>query len=165
MIDTVAKEQTGGFDSTGYFGVNVDESGIYVLRDNLLVKIHPVTGEQTPLVTTSEKILHYATDNMQTMVVSNESVMFFDSNSKLITRIEEKDIGDFLCISNGVALIGSMNTPKIKIMKYENHPESEVFTYDHTYRHDEARISADGKTVMLFSYKRSVNIVDTELFI
>lgn len=154
VIDTVAKEQTGGFDSTGYFGVNVDESGIYVLRDNLLVKIHPVTGEQTPLVTTSEKILHYATDNMQTMVVSNESVMFFDSNSKLITRIEEKDIGDFLCISNGVALIGSMNTPKIKIMKYENHPESEVFTYDHTYRHDEARISADGKTVMLFSYKQ-----------
>lgn len=55
VIDTVAKEQTGGFDSTGYFGVNVDESGIYVLRDNLLVKIHPVTGEQTPLVTTSEK--------------------------------------------------------------------------------------------------------------
>lgn len=154
VIDTVAKEQTGGFDSTGYFGVNVDESGIYVLRDNLLVKIHPVTGEQTPLVTTSEKILHYATDNMQTMVVSNESVMFFDSNSKLITRIEEKDIGDFLCISNGIALIGSMNTPKIKIMKYENHPESEVFTYDHTYRHDEARISVDGKNVMLFSYKQ-----------
>lgn len=154
VIDTVAKEQTGGFDSTGYFGVNVDESGIYVLRDNLLVKIHPVTGEQTPLVTTSEKILHYATDNMQTMVVSNESVMFFDSNSKLITRIEDKDIGDFLCISNGIALIGSMNTPKIKIMKYENHPESEVFTYDHTYRHDEARISVDGKNVMLFSYKQ-----------
>ena len=39
VIDTVAKEQPGGFDSTGYFGVNVDESGIYVLRDNLLVKI------------------------------------------------------------------------------------------------------------------------------
>lgn len=26
VIDTVAKEQTGGFDSTGYFGVNVDET-------------------------------------------------------------------------------------------------------------------------------------------
>lgn len=154
VIDTVKKSQIGGFDSTGYFGVNVDENGIYVLRDNLLVKIHPVTGEQTPLVTTSEKILHYATDNMQTMIVSNESIMFFDSDSKLITRIEEKDVGDFLCISNGVALIGSMNSPKIKIMKYENHSESEVFTYDHTYKHDEARISADGKSVMLFSYKQ-----------
>ena len=39
-------------------------------------------------------------------------------------------------------------------MKYENHPQAEVFAYDPSYEHDEARISADGKTVMLFSYKQ-----------
>ena len=154
VVDTVDKVQTGGFDSNGYFGVNVDENGIYVLRDNLLVKIHPVTGEQTPLVTTSEKIMHYDTNNMQTVIETDESVMFFNANSQLLTRIEENDVGDFLQLSNDVALIGGIDTPIIKILKYENHPEAEIFTYDPSYEHDEARISADGKTVMLFSYKQ-----------
>lgn len=154
VIDTVDEVQTGGFDSEGYFGVNVDENGIYVLKDNLLVKIHPITGEQTPLVTTQEKIIHYDTNNMQTLVATDESVMFFDSNSQLITRIAEKDIGDFVQLSNGVALVGGMDIPKIKIMKYENHPKTEAFTYDPSYKHDEARFSADGKTIMLFSYKQ-----------
>lgn len=154
VIDTVEKVQTGGFDSSGYFGTSVDENGIYVLRDNLLVKIHPVTGEQTPLVTTSEKIMHYDTNNMQTVIETDESVMYFNANSQLLTRIEENDVGDFLQLSNGVALIGGIDTPIIKILKYENHPQAEVFTYNPSYRHDEARISADGKTVMLFSYKQ-----------
>lgn len=154
VIDTVEKVQTGGFDSSGYFGTSVDENGIYVLRDNLLVKIHPVTGEQTPLVTTLEKIMHYDTNNMQTVIGTDESVMFFNSGSQMIARIEENDVGDFLQLSNGVALIGGMDTPIIKILKYENHPETEIFTYDPSYEHDEARISADGKTVMLFSYKQ-----------
>lgn len=154
VVDTVEKVQTGGFDANGYFGVNVDKNGIYVLRDNLLVKIHPVTGEQTPLVTTSEKIVHYDTNNMQTVIETDQSVMFFNANSQLLTRIEENDVGDFLQLSNGVALIGGIDTPVIKILKYENHPEAEIFTYDPSYEHDEARISADGKTVMLFSYKQ-----------
>lgn len=154
VVDTVDKVQTGGFDANGYFGVNVDENGIYVLRDNILVKIHPVTGEQTPLVTTSEKIMHYDINNMQTVIETDESVMFFNANSQLLTRIEENDVGDFLQLSNGVALIGGIDTPIIKILKYVNHPEAEIFTYDPSYEHDEARISADGKTVMLFSYKQ-----------
>lgn len=154
VVDTDQKVQTGGFDAKGYFGVKVDENGIYVLRDNLLVKIHPVTGEQTPLVTTDEKILHFDTDNMQTMIAGDQSVMFFNSNAKSITKIEETDTGDFLQLSNGVALIGSMDKPEIKILKYEDYPQAEVFTYDPSYVHDEARFSADGKTVMLFSYKQ-----------
>lgn len=154
VIDTVEKVQTGGFDSSGYFGTSVDENGIYVLRDNLLVKIHPVTGEQTPLVTTSEKIVHYDTNNMQTVIETDQSVIFFNSDSQLIARIEKNNIGDFLQLSNGVALIGGIDTPEIKILKYENHPKAEIFTYDPSYEHDEARISADGQRIMLFSYKQ-----------
>ena len=60
IIDSVEKIQTGGFDSAGYFGVSTDKNGIYVQMKNLLVKIHPVTGEQTPLVTTSETLFRFA---------------------------------------------------------------------------------------------------------
>ena len=154
IIDSVEKIQTGGFDSAGYFGVSTDKNGIYVQMKNLLVKIHPVTGEQTPLVTTSETLFRFAISDTYTLATSKESVMFFDSQSNLMTSFKEKETGDFVQLANGVALIGSIDSPKIKIMKYESHSPAEVFEYDPSYGHDEARISADGKTVMLFSYKQ-----------
>lgn len=153
VIDTNQKVETGGFDSDGYFGVSTDQNGIYVKRDNVLVRIDPKTGVQTPLVTTSQSLFRFAISDKQTLVTSKDEVMFFDSNSKLIASFEG-ETGDFVQLANGVALIGSIDTPKIKILKYENHSNAEVFTYDPSYDHDEARISADGKNVMLFSYKQ-----------
>lgn len=154
VIDTIEKVQTGGFDSDDYFGVATNEKGVYVQMKNLLVRIHPVTGEQTPLVTTPETLFRFAISDTHTLATSKESVMFFDSKSNLMTSFEEEETGDFVQLANGVALIGSIDSPKIKIMKYENHPQAEIFTYDPSYEHDEARISADRKTVMLFSYKQ-----------
>lgn len=80
--------------------------------------------------------------------------MFFDSNANLIESFEEEDTGDFVQIANGIALIGNIDTPKIKIMKYEDYSHQDVFTYNPSYKHSEARVSTDGKTVMLFSYKQ-----------
>lgn len=80
--------------------------------------------------------------------------MFFDSNANLIEYFEEENAGDFVQIANGIALIGSIDTPKIKIMKYEDYSHQDVFAYNPSYKHSEARISNDGKTVMLFSYKQ-----------
>ena len=153
IIDTVKKVETVSYSGNAYIGVNTDENGVYVQQDNCLVKMHPVTGEQTPLVTTSKDILDFAISDTHTLVTAEESIMFFDSNANLTSSFE-KETGDFLQIANGIALIGTMNTSKIKIMKYENHSEKEVFTYNSLYEHDEARISADRKTVMLFTYKQ-----------
>lgn len=154
VLDTEDKAQTGGFDSDGYFGVDTDENGIYVLRDNLLVKIHPVTGEQTPLVTTPETLYHFAVSDTHTLATSKDALMFFDSNANMVDNMEEEKVGNFIQMANGVALVGSADNPHIRILKYENHPQTDVFAYNPSYIHDEARISADGKTEMLFSYKQ-----------
>lgn len=154
VIDTVKKEQAGGFESETYYSVKTDNNGIYVQTKNILVKIHPITGEQTPLITTSNSLDTFATDGKQTITTSNNSIMFFDENSNLITEYED-DLGyDFAQLANGIAIVGSQNSPTIKIMKYENHSENNVFNYDSSYDHDEARISADKKSIMIFSYKR-----------
>ena len=44
VIDTVEQAQAGGFEADKSFGVITDKNGIYVQTENLLVKIHPVTG-------------------------------------------------------------------------------------------------------------------------
>lgn len=154
VIDTEELEQTGGFESQSAFGVQADESGIYVQNDNLLVKIHPVTGEQTPLVTTSESILHFSRSDIHTFLVSQKEFQFFDKNANLISHYKKEYNGDFIQIAEGMALIGNRDTPMLYSLKYENYADTEVFSYDISYTHDEARVSADKETVMLFSYDR-----------
>lgn len=154
VIDSREKSQIGGFESESYFSVQTDEKGIYVQEDNVLVRIDPITGEQTPLVATSSNILRFSPDDTHTLIASDEGVMFFDEYANLISLREEEYSSDFIQIKKGTALIGSLNTPVISIMKYENYSNWEIFSYDASYEHDEARISADGKTIMLFSYKQ-----------
>lgn len=154
VIDTEAAEQTGGFASKSAFHVQTDENGIYVQTEDLFVKIHPVTGEQTPLVTMSEIIQSFARSEQHTLVASQDAFWFFDKNATLIARLEKESGGDFVQIANGTALIGNRDMPTIPILQYESYPDMELFSYDPTYPHDEARLSADGQTVMLFSYQQ-----------
>lgn len=155
VIDMEKLVQTGGFESDGAaYSVQTDDTGIYLQSENLLVRIHPETGEQTPLVTTAEPVRSYARSKSHTLITSEEEFLFFDQNAGLTSRYEKEYQSDFLQIAEGTALIGSSDSPVVRIMRYENHPDTEVFCYDPLYDHDEARISADQKTVMLFSYDR-----------
>lgn len=154
VVDTEQMEQTGGFESESAFGVQADESGIYVKTDNLLVKIHPVTGEQTPLVTTRESILHFSRSDRHTLIASQKGLEFFDRNANPISSYDRTYGIDFISMAEGTALVGNRDEPTIHILKYESHSDAEVFSYDPSYPHEEARVSADGKTVMLFSYRQ-----------
>ncbi len=153
VVDTKEMVQTGGFASDGTaYSVQTDDTGIYLQSENLFVRIHPETGEQTPLVATSETIQSYARSGSHTLITTEEEFQFFDRNAGLTSRHEKEYQSNFLQIAEGTALIGSSDSPVIRIMQYENYPDTELFSYDPLYDHDEARISADQKTVMLFSY-------------
>lgn len=154
VIDTEKQEQTGGYESENAFSVQADESGIYVQTGNILVNIHPVTGEQKPLVTTAENIRRFARSDKHTLITSKEEYLFFDRSANLISREKKEGDSELFEIAAGNAVMGSRDTPIVRIMKYESYPDREVFSYDSGYIHDEARISADESTIMLFSYDR-----------
>ena len=154
VIDTEQMVQTGGFESQSPFSVQTDETGIYVQTENLLVQIHPVTGEQTPLVTMTDPILRYARSSRHTLAAAEGKLLFFDSHAQQIEEYETDDAVDFAQLAGDMALTGSRDAPVIRILQYESHPDTEVFAYDPDTVHDEARVSADGNTVMLFSYDR-----------
>lgn len=161
VIDTEKESQTGGFETEGYFGVQADESGICLQSDNILVKIHPETGEQTPLVTTSENLHSFSRSNLHTLVTTDDRFLFFDRNAQLISAYDKEHDSDFVQIAEGTALVGSSDSSLVRILKYENHPDTELFAYDASYEHDEARVSADGRSLMLFSYQE-FRIYDTD---
>lgn len=153
IVDTEKMVQTGGFESESAFGVQADESGIYVQSGNYLVKIDPVSGEQKPLVTTSENIFHFDVSNSGTLAATEEGILFFDNDANMVASFANDEEINFVQIAGETALTGSRDSAVVQIMKFENNQESEIFTYDPAYGHDEARVSADGETVMLFSYE------------
>jgi len=154
VIDTESAAQTGGFESESAFSVKTDENGIYLQTDNVLVKIHPDTGEQTALVTTAENIRSFAVSDQHTLITSQDGFRFFDRNANLISHFEKEYESALVQIAEGTALVGSSDSPVVRILKYESHPDTELFSYDPSYQHSEARLSADRQYVMLFSYEQ-----------
>lgn len=162
VIDMDQNMQTGGFQSPGTaYGVQADGNGIFVQVDNIFVSLHPVTGDQRPLVNTSENILHFDTNGRHTLIITNEGVRFFDENGQMLGSFEKDKDYHFVRIEGETAIIGSMDSPVIRIMNFEQHGGSELLAYDPAYVHEEARLSQDEKTMMLFS-KNQFRIYDME---
>lgn len=154
VIDTGEAIQTGGFDSQNPFGVYTDEDGICVQTENLLVQIDPETGEQRPLVTLTEPIDGFTRDGDRTLITAGKQVQFYDRSASLVTSFEKETGDELLQMAGGKALIGNSDSPSLRIIWYEDHKEQEIFSYDPSIKHDEARVSADGNTIMLFQYDR-----------
>lgn len=154
LIDTEKMKSIGGFTSRSRQNLQVDETGIYLQQDNILVKVDPLSGEQTPLVNTSEKIRTYMANTSHTLIATEEGFSFYDSNAVEITSCEKQDQTDFAQLAGNIAVLGSRNTPVIRVMTYEDHSEADVFTYDPSIDHSEARVSADGERITFFSWEK-----------
>lgn len=147
---------TGGeMEASVMLSCAADKTGAYLQTENLLVRIDPKTGEQTPLVGTSETVLKFAADSEHAVIVTESGAHFFDGNAVPISSIENTDkkyTFDMLGLSGGAAVIGSHNSNYVRVTHYESRSDTELFAYDTAYEHTEARVSADGKTVMLFRH-------------
>lgn len=152
VIDTIEKEQTGGFQSDEPFSVAITQAGICVQTENLLVLIDPETGEQTSLITCSADIWRYATNGTHTIISTGDADQVYNEQANLMTTYDSPVRSDFLAIADDVAVLGSMDSATLRIMRYEGHIDAEVFAYDTRYYHNEARISIEDETVILFSY-------------
>lgn len=95
----------------------------------------------------------YASDGFFTLISAKNKFIFFDENALEISEFTGKFTADFLKIAGKTAVVGSRDSNVLRILKYKENSEAEIIGYDRDYTHDEARISADGKTVMLFSYR------------
>lgn len=152
VVDCSTNTQTGGFQSDGYFGCKADESGIYLQQGELVVALDPVTGAQTPLVAAAEEIRGFAVGSYGTLAATEGGFGFYDRVGALMSEYESEFTADFLLVSDKAAVIGFSDSPVVRIMKRNDSVDSEIFCYDPSVLHSEARLSADRQTVMLFSY-------------
>ena len=55
-------------------------------------------------------------------------------------------------LAGGYLVDASLNSPIVRISKFQSHTDKGVFAYDRSFAHDEARLNADGDRLMLFSF-------------
>lgn len=152
LVDTVQGISLGENAAQDPFYLKVDERGIYLANTNLLVQITP-QGEQLELAYTNNvNINAFAIGETYAMTACEDnSFSFYDSGAHLSSRETGENPSDFLELGNTYAVSGSRNDPTLRIMKLENYEDTILLTYDARYAHDEARISQDGSTLMLFN--------------
>ncbi|MBQ7681122.1 MAG: protein kinase [Oscillibacter sp.] len=156
-VDMVELAQTVLFDLSGPVRVQCDEDGVYFTVKNRLVKVDPATGDYTEVAGTENEIAAFRHVGEYAIVsekMPGQSGRFslFDRRAAEMARVDTDASCDFADLRGKFALTGSHNAPVLRLMKLDDHADARIFSYDPADRHDEARLSADGKTVTLFRY-------------
>lgn len=154
VVDTEEMVQTGGSASTQVsYMVQPDDTGLYVASENILVKMHPVTGEQQERAYTDGWITAFDTTDYYTITVTdNGAVSFFDAQGALLNQLKNVEACDFAQIAGECAVLANSDSPTIQVLHLENHSDAQIAVYDRDYGHNEARFSTDGNTFMLFRF-------------
>lgn len=145
----------GGYESNQPFVLNADKNGICLANGNVLVRLEPENLEETELAYTGQaNITGFSeSDGYVLTAADDRSFSFFDSGAHEMSKETGEKQWDFVTLSGKCAVLGNRDQNFLRMMKLEEHSAETVFSYDARYEHDEARISADGKTAMLFGYE------------
>ena len=128
----------GGFNNK-YFVFSATNS-----KESIFVAIHTEEYVQTDYLAAPGLIRVKADE-------SGVYLAFRDKHVKYDPATHEESDPELVKIPQPYKFEYSIDSPEIKISRLESNADKEIFRYDSFYDHDEARISGDGKTVMLFS--------------
>lgn len=155
LIDAEEGFYIGTLESRSPFFLKADEEGIYLANENLLVDFAPDTLEETELAYTDEaSITGFSVENGYVITATDDKgFSFYDSGANLISSENCGESCDFVAMAGKYAIVANRNEPSVRILKRESHEDTQIASYDSRYIHDEARVSQDGETAMLFGYE------------
>ncbi len=153
LIDTKEAVSLATLDSEKQLSIQTDEHGIYLANGNLLVRVEPDTmGEIELAYTDNVNMTAFSVGREHVLVATEDQrFSFYDSGAHRMSTENCKENCDFTVLAGVYAIVGNRNEPLLRVLKLEDHGGAQVLSYDAHYYHDEARISHDGRTAMLFS--------------
>lgn len=153
LIDAAEGVYVGGYESSDHLLLQADENGICLADGNLLIRLDPDTLEENELAyTDSSPIIAFSSEGDYVLAATEDSSFsFFDGGANRMSRESSGEKCDFVNLMGGYALVANRNEPELRLLKREDHGEAQLLSYDARYPHEEARISHDGRTAMLFS--------------
>ena len=144
----------GDMESNLRMKAKADARGIWVSEGNLLSEFDPDTlADKEIAFTDTWNISNFSVSDKHTLAVTDEPGFFiFDQGENALVHEKSDEEYSFAEIGTEYAALANRSQPDIRVMKEETHEDTCVACYDAKYSHDEARVTGDGKRVMLFSY-------------
>lgn len=155
VVDVEKAVFLGGYTSQNNLMLQAGEQGIYLASGNILTQIDTVNFTEKEIAYTEDaSIISFEAGKEYTLVGTDDNAfLFYDSGTNLMSKDLATHNCEFVVLAGKYAIIGNRSEPTVRVMKLENHEEEQLLHYDAHYEHDEARISHDEKTIMLFGYK------------
>lgn len=153
VINATTGQCNYSFTSSSPLHVFADSTGIFASNDNVAVSLNPEDGTQKEAAFMAADILTIAGGDGVLLVSSDDkSCGIFDVSASCLAEVQSDEVVDRLALGGKFAALASRSSPFLRLLKHETHPEAQLFTYDAGFVHDEARVSSDKSTVMLFRY-------------
>lgn len=159
MIDVKNTVYIGGYSTSDELLIQADENGIYLAAGKLIEKIDADTMTELEMAySDNANIVGFSVKNIAgkdyTLIATDDSSFsFYDSGARLISTNTGDKKCEFTALGEGFAVLGNRSDPTLRVLQLETGKGETVFQYDARYAHDEARISSDKATAMLFSYQ------------
>lgn len=155
LINAVKAEYIGGMESEDHFFVQADQSGVYIANGNVLEYLSLADFEEKELAYTDDaKITAFSIGEEYILTAADDSSFaFYDAGGNLALSETCEEPCDFVAMAGDFAVVANRTQKDIRLMKLERHAEAQVLSYDARYAHDEARISGDRRTAVLFGYQ------------
>ena len=144
----------GDMESNLRMKAKADARGIWVSEGNLLSEFDPDTLDDKEIAFTDTwNISNFSVSDKHTLTVTDEpGFSIFDQGENALVHEKSDEEYSFAELGTEYAALANRSQPDIRVMKEETHEDTCVARYDAKYSHDEARVTGDGKRVMLFSY-------------
>ena len=118
--------------------------------------LDPVTFEEDQRAYGNSYITDFAVASDGKSVIKTEDglVSAFGAGAEVLNTWEEQEKCSFVGAAGSILLTASSDAPVLCLRRLKDHSQEQLLSYDRAYAHDEARLSSDGSTAMLFSYDR-----------
>lgn len=155
LINTAEDVYLNGYSSRNNFLLSADSQGIFLSEGSLLVEFEPDTMTETELAYTNNvNITAFSVNRGYVLAATEDNCFsFYDSGANVMSTQKCVENCDFVALAGKYAVAGNRNEPVLRLLELENHSETQLLSYDARYPHEEARISKNGQTAMLFSYQ------------
>ena len=136
--------------------LQADESGIYLSAENNLIQINPwaVTAEDVQMrevAHTNDDITAFSIGSDRVLILTADGrYLFYNQSSRLIAELTSTDRIDFATFAGDFVLSANRDKQSLVLQRWERYPDRQMFTYDPSYFHREARVHTDEETALLF---------------
>ena len=151
VLNLVRDEQIVGFQDERRLIVTVDESGIYLQSENMLLKLDPSSGEEIEITYSSAGINAFAGDANYMLVSAANNISIFDRGLNLLDERQNAYLYDFVQLAGEYAILGSRDSTILRVLKLMTDSDAIIFTYESGFEHSDIRVNEDRTRVIMRS--------------